>query len=432
MNVLIVQLSCLTIFMLLSSVVFIKAVKQNQRDNEVYFLATIILISFIINSFKNYIFTNYMQLGYPLNTFLFRPDDKFNDFFNMLSACRDNNPYLTEYWLKSNYFPIANTIFFLFGMFHFKYISLGVFFCIFFVFYFYFIKSILGSDFKVTQFPVLLILLLLTYPILFNCDRGNIELYVFLFVWGFFYFYNKGKIIIGITFLAMAISMKLFPGVFIILLFKDKKYKEIAMSAFLVGFFFMISLISFNGSILDNLYALINNLTNFNHGFNGLSGLQHNLSLYGAIKVITYGTMVLFGGNADPTMTANTLSWYSFGVLGLFLLICYYVIFIEMVQWRNVTILTIVLLIFPNVSFDYKLIYIMIPLSFLLKSEQKTKFRNIYLFLFAMLLVPQNYIYLINDISIAVLIYPFIMLLIVGLIIAERFMDAGEMEKITV
>jgi len=422
MIILVVQMACMLAFVLITAFIFLNKIRHHKQDNDINFLALIILTSFIINAFKNYIFTHYFQLGYPINTFLFRPEDRFNDFFNVVNACRENNPYLTPYWLKSNYFPVGNTIFFILSMLGSNYTLLISVYIVFLILYFFFVRSLFGRKIRIEEYTSFLVLLLLTYPFLMNLDRGNIEVFLFLSVWGFFYFYNKGKTYTGLILLALAISIKLFPGVFLILLLKNKKYKEIVFTILLVILSSVLSMLTFDGSFMDNIKALLNTFADFNNIFNNWYwkvGLQHNMSLYGAIKLISFAIISLFGGIVDNGIFLHALPWYTLGVFLLFILVCIYIVFIEKCEWKNVTLLTIALLILPNVSFDYKLIYILIPLSLFLRQERQSGFRNVYLLLFSLLLIPHNYFYINSDISIAVLIYPFILLVISGLILYE-------------
>src|SRR5689334_13827084 len=77
-------------------------------------IGAIILIGFVGAVFYHYSLGAYFRLPYPYNTFLFTPKDRFNDFFNMYNLTRNLNPYFEDYFIKSNYYPVANIVFFLF------------------------------------------------------------------------------------------------------------------------------------------------------------------------------------------------------------------------------------------------------------------------------------------------------------------------------
>lgn len=420
MNPLTVQIICASIFIIVTCFLYRYMIRNDHPDRKLIFVATIVLISFITSGFKNYILSQYLQLSYPVSTFLFDPGDRFNDFFSMLKVCSGNNPYGVGNASGSSYFPVANSIMFILGLAGNSYISLVILYVMFTLVLGLFIKTMFGKKLTFENIPAFIIITFTTYPFLFNLDRGNIDMAVFMFLVGFFYFHDKGKPLLSILFLALAISMKLYPAVFLILLLKDKKYKEIAAVIAISVLLTLGALLSFTGTITENIQALLRNLGSFNQDFNSFYGLQHNLSLYGVIRVVTFIFMTLIHGEVIHGVFRDAIPWYSMAVLVLFFGICIYILFFENRKWKNVTMLTIVMLIFPNVSFDYRLIFLFVPLVYFIREGIDSKFRNLYLLLFSLLLVPHNYIYLYWDISTGVLIYPTLMVMIIGLIFYER------------
>jgi len=395
-------------------------IRRNDVDNDIFFISSIVLFGFTIATFRNYIFSQYLQLTYPLNTFLFIPSDRFNDFFSMLKVSSGSNPYGVGEKIGSSYFPVANSIMYIMNQIGSKYVSLMLLYVLFALVMGLFIKTMFGKKLTFENIPAFIIITFTTYPFLFNLDRGNIDMVVFMFLIGFFYFNDKGKTFLSILFLALAISMKLYPGVFLILLLKEKKYKEIAIVIVLSALLTLGSLLTFSGTMAENIQALLRNLGGFNQDFNSFYGLQHNLSLYGVVRVITFIMMTLIDGQVTHGVFAHAIPWYTLAVLVLFIAISAYILFSEQTKWKNITILTIVMLIFPNVSFDYRLIFLFIPLVYFFREGTDSKYRNLYLLLFSLLLIPHNYIYLYWDISTGVLIYPALMVMIIGLIFFEK------------
>lgn len=420
MNINIIQAVCFILFAAFTFFIYLMKIRRKDAGEDICFISSIVLFGFTIATFRNYIFSQYLQLTYPLNTFLFIPANHFSDFFDMLKVCSGSNPYGVGGESGSSYFPVANSIMFLLGLTGYPYVSLGIVYVIFITVLGFYIKTMFGMKLTIENLPAFIIITLTTYPFLFNLDRGNIDMAVFIFLVGFFYFHDKGKPLLSILFLALAISMKLYPAVFLILLLKDKKYKEIAAIAALSVLLTLSALLSFTGTITENIQALLRNLGSFNQDFNSFYGLQHNLSLYGVIRVVTFIFMTLIHGEVIHGVFRDAIPWYSMAVLVLFFGICIYILFFENRKWKNITILTIVMLIFPNVSFDYRLIFLFIPLVYFFREGTDSKFRNLYLLLFSLLLVPHNYIYLYWDISTGVLIYPTLMVLILGLIFFDK------------
>lgn len=397
----------------------------NNLDNKSKMLAFMVMLGFVLSVFKHYILGAYMQLSYPYNTFLFTPNDRFNDFFNMLRACKDNNPYLTSYWLKSVYFPAANTFFYVFGLIRNELLSLGVYTCVFLIAYLSYIKKNLFPVNSLDSIRDFLIIGFLTYPVLFSLDRANLDMYIFLLILGFVVFFQKGRFVLSSLFLSLAIAMKLYPGVFIFLFFKEKKYKEIAITIAVTLCISVVSLVSYQGGFFENLQGMLSTFQGFNQSYSGAAGLQHNVSYYGVLKIITVGYYYTVQGIHDAataSMLANGVLKipYMFLVVLLFAFVVFYVLKYEQAFWKNVYLLSATMILFPHVSFDYKLIYILIPIILFLQDESWTPFCKEYLVLFGIMLIPNNYLYIRGDISSAVIVYPIIMTVLAVLVIVER------------
>ena len=94
-----------------------KVINYTDNESRVKIVAKIIFWGFISAVFFNFIYQGaILNKPYPYNTFLFLPLDRFNDFFNMVVWCKNNNPYFDHFYLgNSNYLPFANLIFWFFS-----------------------------------------------------------------------------------------------------------------------------------------------------------------------------------------------------------------------------------------------------------------------------------------------------------------------------
>ena len=202
------------------------------KEQKIKLLTFIILSGFIFAVIYHYVLGAYFQKGYPSNTFLFTPVDRLMDFINVYNA------------KSSNYFPVANLIINVFCLI--KPITRSLIIFLFFSIVpiiFIFWKNLQGSG-KIDSITNTVVFTFCTFPILFLIDRANFESFVFIFLCIFIYLYQKGKINYAIIPLAIAISMKLFPAIFLILLFSDRKYKQILWTIFSV-FVLLCFLLSF-------------------------------------------------------------------------------------------------------------------------------------------------------------------------------------------
>lgn len=388
-------------------------------------ISLIVFIGIFVGLLRAYFGSYLSHDKYPFNTFLFDPADRFNDLFNMIKICSQNSPYITSFSFPSNYFPVANTIFYIFSLLSNKVILLSVFLGIFIVTYGKLIITIFKASIH-SNLLNLIIIFFFSYPIFFNVDRLNIEIYNFLFCLLWLYFNNKGKTWLSIIFLSLSISLKLYTGVFVILYLKDKKYKETAIICLIVGIASLLSLITFKGGVGNNIQAMLIALKNFTIAYSGTTGLHYNLSLLGLIKVLYNILIILLHKSKDSANSINNiLPIYTVMAFIMFLAVIFIIFKRNLPKWMNLFLLTAVLILFPNVSFDYKLIFIYLPLIYYLKEKNKNTYDNVYNIGFACLLIPHNYIVLYKDISIAVVIYPLIILAMSFLIIFRSKFNAA-------
>jgi len=384
---------------------------ENDKRKHTNLLAYIVLGGFTLGVFFHYILGFYFNLPYPYNTFLFNPMDRLNDFFNMYKITENLRPYSDDYFFRSNYFPFANLFFYLFSLIRNSTISLIVFLTFGYVIYlFTFIKNF-TIDSKWISLPTLIIVLL-NYPILFTMDRANIELYLFIFVFLFVVNYNSDniKIKIGVLFLlAVTISMKLYTGVFLILLVKEKKYKEISLILLITSLLSIISLLSFEGGVVLNIKLMLEGLSEFNTiSSNYIGGVQHNATLYGVIKIGVLSVATVLRLNSG--FVNGVLDFIRYPYLGFVLFLFLYVIYCVIKSkstWESLYLLTFCMIVLPNVSYDYKLLFLIIPMQQYFNNNKK--YNILYTCIFGLLLIPKDFIILSGDVSISSIINPFLL-----------------------
>jgi len=396
-----------------------------QKQSElITMVSSIILLGFIFSTLFHYIMGVYFKLPYPYSTFLFSPDDVFNDFKNMYYITKDFSPYASKHWFSSIYFPIANVLFWIFSLTKNINTSLFLFISLFCSLYWIGI-SIISK--KVLKFSFIqnISIFFVSYPMLFALDRANIEIYVFLFVALFtYYYFVKENYILAAIFLGIAISMKLYPGVFLIFFLRDKKFKESLLLLFVCILITIIPLLLFNGGFFTNLNQMLANMRSFSATYNGIAGLQHNNTLYGLLCISIYGFAVVFGGISFSELTSFNLDRilikpYSIFVIILFILITVFIIKSRMRDQLAYLMLTLVMILFSNISYDYKLIFLIPALVFYIKqcdSQETKKKSNVIIILVSLLLIPKDYIVLVGDVTSNVLINTIIIIILLFLI----------------
>lgn len=406
------------------------------REVRIDLISLIILAGFVASVFICYVRGTYLGLGYPFNTFLFQPADRFMDYFNGLTyATAGHGEGMVgmgglAYLLFRFFYHIS------FGN---AYLSLVIYTAAMALYVLcYNLKNLLAGPFPRTS-PVrlvrnLFILSFLSYPVLFTLDRGNVEVCAFVFLSLFVYFFCSNRAGVSTLFLAAATALKVYPFVFIILYLADKKYKESAifvaallfMSAFTYdaagGFsFHLLRFTSFVKSSADPaqsynaLYVI------------GDAGAAFCSSAFGALKAVMYA----FGHQDVRPVLLRLMKGYHTASLLLFGLVALYVIIVEKSLWKRIAILTLSMIFFPYVTGDYRLLHLYIPMWLFLNSEEKSEADLLYTILFALLLIPKAYYLIKGDISVSVILNPLIIFLFLVSMIATglRNLSASDIKR---
>jgi hypothetical protein len=391
------------------------------KESKIKLLILITLLGFICSCIFHYYVGAFKGAPYPLNTFLFKPVDSFTDFTSLYDSPT-----------SSSYFPFANLL--IHGFSHIKTYTIS--FLIFMslslisIFYYFMINM---SDFKkIDSITYSLIFSLFTFPFLFLFCRANNESLVYISLCLFIFNYKKGKRTLAIIGLSCAIAMKLYPAVFLILLFSYKEYKQIFYTLMLVFILTISSIWILYGGISEYLTLYKQNVNGYQELYVIQNwGLDYGHSLFNCIKESFFLSSKYF------------IKPYLYIVTILTILISVYVVYIENVFWKRVTILVIMMCLLPYVSADYKLIHFFIPIllfvndkkdEFLmvdLKSKKITIYDYCFTILFGLLIIPKNYQFF-KSLYDGVFIDPIIMLLLLILIVFSSLSERKLLNKINI
>jgi len=368
----------------------------------------IVVVGFACSVIFHYVAGMYHGHGYPYSTFLFMPNDRFNDFFNIYKATMHLNPYTesVSVYLPFTYLPIYIFTFLK------PYIAYLFFFLLFFSFLIVAAIKYLPSENLTNRLLTFFSLFVVSYPILFTLDRGNLECFVFIFLGLFIYCYNTRKVFFEALFLACAIAMKIYPAVFMILFLADRRWKPMFLTVAFTGILTVVSAGLLSGGIWTSLAGLQKNLMAFNTQYiNSIHGLQHNSSIYVPVKLIA----VKLGYVKMISVCYPVLA------ILVFLFASVHIIFREQEFWKKIAILSFMMIILPQVSYDYKLIHIFLPLLLFFTAKAQSNFDWFYSVAFALLIIPKDYYYLFSsDISINGIINAILLLIFVCLIVLDR------------
>jgi hypothetical protein len=357
------------------------------KENKINLFKLFILSGFIISVIFHYLVSVKYGSQFPRNTFLFNPNDQFMDFINC-------------YKVKGSiYFPFANLLINLFSAVHSMNHSLFLYLiitsgCILFL-VFYLIKD----NSTINSILNTLIFTFFTFPFLFLVDRANFESFVFIFLLIFIYFFTQKKYTLSTIPLALAVSMKLFPILFLLLFIKNKLWKQLMISLLLIFTITTISIFILDLDINAYLLQLSNNSKFYTKYYViGDGGLDFGHSFFGFIKLgFLYFKM--------PQYIPQLLTPYLILVIVVFIFFSYIILFRINNLWKNSTIIVILFCLLPNVSADYKLIHFLIPILLYLNDNSciddnnqiikilkfRFEYNHLYILLFSLLLIPKNY-----------------------------------------
>lgn len=401
-------------------------VNKFEKADKILLLVNIVLIGFVIAVIFNYFSAFYINQPYPMNTFLFTPVKKFRDFMGLLDVIRNFAPFGTSnIWV--NYFPLAYVLLLPFLLIGNKLIAYLIFASVFLAFLIYMNVKVFACEnlTKSENFRNIFILTFLAYPVLFALDRGNFDMILLILFAGFVYAFKSEKYLRSAIFLAVINAIKPFTLLFLFLFLFKKKFKEFAISiitslVLIVGCFFV-----FKGNVLEQMSTLANNLAGFLAPY--VFENKYNLGMVSGSSLFMALKLLLTRFHSPFTIPTDLLiRLYSYLNLIITSATLFFT-FKEKIFWKQISLLTLYMLTMPYLVYDYKLVFLFVPLWLFVNSKEKSGFDKVYTVLFGLLLISKSIIIFTPGFfpdafySTSIIINPLIMLVFMGLIIIEQF-----------
>ena len=356
-----------------------------------------------------------LKSGYPSNSFLFRPGLVFSDFYESFDN-GNRNPYMGGApngrpqfamfpRLPSNYPPFAHAPIWCLVPFgknlaFFIYLAL----CVGFVFCTS-ARELREASLWRTAFNAAGIALA-SYPFVFLLHRGNFEIFNYIFVYLFAYFYGRGKWTASSLWLGVACAFKPFALPFFALFLSKDRFKAGIVGVLSIVFLSLGSFALMQGGIAENFRAMADNGAAYAVLYvKGPEGIGFGHTAFGFLRVLGGIISGAMPGPASPLFlkTYMVLALCAGGVLAWYALKARQL-------WQALLLLASASTLLPYVSMDYRLILFLIPLLLFLNSAEKTRHDAVYCILFSLLLIPTSYWYFWNsEISSSVLINPLLM-----------------------
>ncbi len=250
--------------------------------------------------------------------------------------------------------------------------------------------------------------LILSYPVMYCIERGNIIILSMIFTMFFVFFKDvDNKIIRELSYISLAIAagIKLYPAIFGLLLLFEKKYKDAArlvvygiIAVFLPFVFFINKPEALSIGLNDGLsLASItnNNLLAANGDSSALSNIIENLISFATKKKnrLNFSSVSIqnfvFLINPVNTKLASIVMCITeiIAIIGLAF---------TKKKWQQIFLLAYIMLNIPSASSSYALTFLIIPFIMFLfddegngySADKRPKIDFFYIFCFALLLTP--------------------------------------------
>ena len=260
---------------------------------------------------------------------------------------------------------------------------------------------------QATYHTLLSFMLIISYPVMYCIERGNIIILSMIFTMFFVFFKDSdSKALKEISYisLALAAGIKLYPAIFGLMLLFEKKYKDAArlvvygiIAVFLPFVFFMQpDTLSISASAYPSL-AMISNS-------NVLASGESNSALANIIE-----NLLSFATNKKSRLNFSSVSIQNFVFIvnplntSLAKTICYITeaiafiaLFFTKKKWHHVFLLIYLMLNIPSASSSYALTFLIIPFIMFLYDDKgngyphdkRPKIDIIHILCFALLLAP--------------------------------------------
>ena len=368
------------------------------KEEKISHLVLIIVVGFSIAVAYHYVMGYYLYKPWPANTFLFVPSDRFLDFILVVRQSAALDPFGKDIGGFAGS-PFAQFVGYLFSLVQPALLQLPIFFGSFFVAFILMVKHYLyGLKSRLTSYQLLAIFVIvfLTYPVLFAVDRANFDLIVCALLFLFALTYGRQQHKVSTVFLALAIALKPYAAIFIMVYVLDKKFKDGLLVIFSAVFLTVLSLSLFKDGLFVETQKYFNALSQMNSYLSAGNQQFYTSDLLGLLTVV-----VKFVGNTlniDRSGTTMYLPTHpsaitAYAIVAIIVFIYFMIHLWQKTRplWKVMAVLTILLILLPSNSGDYRLTYLFVPMLMYMAIKERTRHDLLIIILWGLLLVPKNY-----------------------------------------
>lgn len=396
------------------------------KSQKITLISNIILVGFAIAIGFHYILGFYFNFGEPYNTFLSDKWFVLGDYKFTLMFITDFAPYSKpDFWV--NYFPLAYIFLYPFSQIKNLYLSYFFYSLIFLIPFIWINIKLLSCDneSKLQNFQNIFIITLLSFPFLAIVEDGNIDMFLMVLLSVFIFLFYKKKFLLSSIVLAIANAMKPFFLVFLLLFLFEKKWKDFFLNLLLTFLLIISGFMILNGGFWEQINTYIINLKIFQQTYVA----NVNVSFFGHLDLFTLLKMV-FCHSYKLIDIKTLISFYNLFIIFMTVVLSFFVAK-EKVFWKKMALFVCYLLVVPYIIFDYKLIFLFLPLWGFLNTSEKSRFDSVYSFLFGLLFIPKRFLPVVSGAKLSLfhlssILNPLLILFFMGLIMFEHFLEKKE------
>lgn len=225
-----------------------------------------------------------------------------------------------------------------------------------------------------------LFLCLFSAPMIYNYERGNIIILALIFLFLFILNYDSEKAYVrhlSLVSLALAVAIKPYSIIFIVLLLREKRFKDTILEViysvllYIIPAFFVGGL-SVIGKMISKIPDVINQIQD--------GGAAYRTDIFAGLDILSMS----LGYKVLPN--DSIIKYIIWAVLVIVLIVCG---FISKSKWKRVLALTLIVIAGPFAELETSLILLFIPLILCLDSEEERKAMDmVHIFLFILVMAP--------------------------------------------
>ncbi len=361
-----------------------------QRDGgaQVRQIGAVVLVGTLCSSLFHLAVVLFTDLRWPYTTFLFKPEARFFDFLEVY-----DNAYTfgNHGYHAVSYSGIAHL--FTMAMAQLPAVvswlsTVAVFAIVLVVVLWCGVTARVGS--RGVRDAYVVLFGLLSYPVLFLLDRGNLEMLIFVLLAGFCYLYYVRRSHWAWLPLALAASAKYYWIVLVVALLTDREVRQAALAfagtaAGVLGGSWALGAISGLG-FGDVMRSTVLTLGSHMDGATTAKAVQHAHSFFAFAYFIDRSSGYWLQMHSDLKQT------YLVVALGIFALVVARLALYEMEPWRKFTAVLVCAIALPFESHDYTLVHLLLPLAMVGAWGVRSRRAVVYVAVFGLLLVPLDYV----------------------------------------